>query len=182
VLTLVELDPNIFESIVRSLLGGLDDYTIDQRGDVGSWVRIACIQCLGDAVSLLLESSVPDPSKWLPLEIYHLLWGGLLKQGAERLDNMRAEVGRQVIKLSKVLEANPSQAIWMPHGFALIQAIFLVECANFIRTVHLFTIYCQSSNRGRLERVELAIPSDCPVVGDTPISHRHPEGNCSEHR
>jgi hypothetical protein len=75
----------------------------------------------------LLGSSVPDPGKWLPLEIYHLIWGGLLKQGAERLDNVRTEVGRQVIKLSKVLESNPSQAIWMPDGFALIQALFSVE-------------------------------------------------------
>lgn len=112
---------------MQSFLDGLEDYTIDERGDVGSWVRIACIQGLSESVLLLLESSVPDPEQWIHPDTYHQIWKGLLKQGAERLDNMRAEVGRQVVKLLTMLESRQTQGNWMPYGFSLMHELFSTQ-------------------------------------------------------
>lgn len=94
-------------TIFKSFLTGLNDYTVNERGDVGSWARLACIKGL----CLILESLIgeardlPSPSKsewsttfpsfsrYLCPDTYHTAIGGILKQGVERLDNVRQSVG-----------------------------------------------------------------------------------------
>lgn len=92
---------------------------------------MACVQGLGDTVHVLLDSSVSDPGLWLSPEVYQAIWGGILKQGAERLDNVRAEVGRQIMRLLKALEAKKSQGPhyepWLPNGSDLMLKLFLTE-------------------------------------------------------
>ncbi|KAF8957293.1 tubulin folding cofactor D C terminal-domain-containing protein [Flammula alnicola] len=81
--------------LVAALLAGLEDYTIDERGDVGSWVRIVCIQGLTRISELLFRTaeSIPDFERYLPPETYISIAAGLLKQGVERLDNVRQTAG-----------------------------------------------------------------------------------------
>lgn len=116
---------------MRAFLDGLEDYTVDERGDVGSWVRIACVKGLSESVQLMARANLPSPDKWLPRELYQDVWAGVLKQGAERLDNVRAEVGRQIVDMLAVVdEKNPqvtNSGNWVPEGVDLMRSLFVVE-------------------------------------------------------
>lgn len=95
-----DLGAPLVQTIYRALLAGLDDYTADERGDVGSWIRIACISGLVSVSKLLFSLSTHiDLAEFLPRDTYQDALGGLLKQGVERLDNVRAHAGEQVLSL-----------------------------------------------------------------------------------
>ena len=85
----------------KVLILGLDDYTTDERGDVGSRVRIASIQGLTSVSLTLLTLVKSDPaySEYLPADLYQEAISGILKQGVERLDNVRQHAGESVIRL-----------------------------------------------------------------------------------
>ena len=118
------LDPALVERIIRILLKGLEDYTVDERGDVGSWARLACIKGLGQIVlSFLAESSI-EINKWLPIHTYHEIVAGILKQGVERLNNLRVEVGRQLVALLKAPHKSGREA-WVPDADDLFRELFL---------------------------------------------------------
>jgi hypothetical protein len=54
-----------------------------------------------------------------------------LKQGAERLDNVRAEVGRQIIDMLAAVDEKKPQATnngnWIPEGLDLMRRLFVVK-------------------------------------------------------
>jgi len=118
------LDKEEFQMVVRSLIEGLDDYTIDQRGDVGSWVRISSIRALGGITGFIIPSVL---HQWLPQDLYLQIWAGLLKQGAERLDNVRAEVERQLLKLLQLVDSLGADNSWIPRGYELLKKLFMTE-------------------------------------------------------
>ena len=92
------IGPSRFQEIFKVLADGLHDYTTDERGDVGSWIRVSCIQAIGVSISrLLAEPHPPRPEDWLPRPMYCAAVAGILKQGAERLDNVRQEAGFQIL-------------------------------------------------------------------------------------
>ena len=81
------------------MIKGLDDYTTDARGDVGSWVRIACVRGLAGSAALLLAHAprLGAPfAAYLPAPRFHAAVAGILKQGVERLDNVRQAAGEQL--------------------------------------------------------------------------------------
>lgn len=84
-----------------ALLEGLTHYNTDERGDVGSWIRISCVLGLSTFVRTLFthSKSLPNFSEYLPPGKYHAAIGGILKQGVERLDNVRHQAGIQFVKL-----------------------------------------------------------------------------------
>lgn len=129
-----DMQPEVFISIVQSFLNGLEDYTIDQRGDVGSWVRIACIKGVSSCTQLIMTAPLNTAQNWLPNELRSQTWAGLLKQGAERLDNVRAEVGRQLRQLLKEVQVKELQkdtaGLWTPDGFSLLKELFLFDDDN----------------------------------------------------
>lgn len=87
--------------IYVTILSGFDDYTADQRGDVGSWVRIATLRSVA-AISEALFLRRGDLARfedYLPPNIWHKAIAGVLKQGVERLDNVRAIAGEQLMIL-----------------------------------------------------------------------------------
>jgi hypothetical protein len=96
-------------ALLDALLTGLKDYTTDERGDVGSWIRIACIQGLTDIVGLLfrvfllgsnsINNVAAQLQAYLPSEKFHIIVAGVLKQGMEKLNNVRQEAGLCVMKL-----------------------------------------------------------------------------------
>jgi len=118
------IDKEMFQRVMKSLVDGLDDYTVDERGDVGSWVRISSIKALGSITQLVMRSPLND---WLPRDLYLETWAGLLKQGAERLDNVRAEVGRQILQLLLLVQSREHDTRWVPQGYELMKKLFMEE-------------------------------------------------------
>ncbi|SRR6266404_2550519 len=87
----------------NALILGLDDYTADERGDIGSKVRMASIQGL-TSVSLTLLALVKSDTayiEYIPADLYQEAIAGILKQGVERLDNVRQQAGESIIRLLK---------------------------------------------------------------------------------
>lgn len=84
-----------------ALLDGLNDYTTDERGDVGSIVRISCIRGLSTVTELLIGHShhLPGLDTYFPADRYHLAVSAILKQGVERLDQVRREAGSCFLRL-----------------------------------------------------------------------------------
>ena len=73
-------------AILETIIAGFDDYTNDQRGDVGSWVRLASIA----SISKILPLAQGD---LLTQERLDRIVASLLKQTVERLDNVREAAG-----------------------------------------------------------------------------------------
>lgn len=122
-------------ALLDALITGLKDYTTDERGDVGSWVRIACIQGLTDIVDLLcrvfllgsnpINNVVARLQAYLPSEKFHVIVAGVLKQGMEKLDNARQEAGLCVMKLLNInLPDNAELDRWRLHGASLLRQLF----------------------------------------------------------
>lgn len=77
------------------LFSGFEDYTINERGDVGSWVRMACAKGVQDILITFIGYATDGKMRfetlkqYLPLNIFHEAIGRILRQGVERLDNVR---------------------------------------------------------------------------------------------
>lgn len=75
---------------------GLDDYTTDARGDIGSLVRIEAVRAARKALSLVpwTETKVSSSTStaWsLDIEVFGKIYGRILRLAAEKLDNVRNE-------------------------------------------------------------------------------------------
>ncbi len=134
ILAVVSYD--VVNALLDALIGGLHDYTIDERGDVGSWVRIACMQGLTEISDLLFrvfesksrannESIAGELGQYLPYEKFHAIVAGVLKQGVERLDNVRQEAGESFMKLlDMTLPDGVGLEQWRLHGLGLLRELF----------------------------------------------------------
>jgi hypothetical protein len=112
----------------NALISGLDDYTVDDRGDVGSWIRIASIQALTSVSVTLLTLAKTDATytDYIPADLYQKAIAGILKQGVERLDNVRQQAGESIHCLLKcplpsMGDTNP----WKFHGEELFIELLL---------------------------------------------------------
>ena len=81
--------PSVAGDVVPPLLAGLDDYTADQRGDVGSWVRLASIEALRRTFD---ETTLPPTLRDAVL-------GAVLKQSVERIDPLRVAARALLVHL-----------------------------------------------------------------------------------
>ncbi|PWZ02675.1 ARM repeat-containing protein [Testicularia cyperi] len=106
--------------VLRTLLHGLDDYTTDQRGDVGSWVRLSCIAGIRDILTLVHSKSVLT---WIDPGLFQSLIGGLWKQTAERIDHVRQTAGSSLMSLYQTFQLL-SQTTPAPLGYELVQNSF----------------------------------------------------------
>ncbi|PKI84620.1 hypothetical protein MVES1_001867 [Malassezia vespertilionis] len=83
--TTIKAAPALFATAANAAFIGLTDFTTDQRGDVGSWVRSACISALEDMVQTMRVSKMP---------IHHALMRticvGMVPCVMERIDTLRA--------------------------------------------------------------------------------------------
>jgi len=115
-----------------ALISGLEDYTTDERGDVGSWVRIASIQGLTSVsvTFLTLAKSETTYIEYIPANLYHKAVAGILKQGVGRLDNVRQQAGESILCLLEcplpVDDSNP----WRFHGEILFKKLLLSDDAK----------------------------------------------------
>ncbi|KIJ17787.1 hypothetical protein PAXINDRAFT_167765 [Paxillus involutus ATCC 200175] len=113
-----------------ALDSGLDDYTTDERGDVGSWIRIACIHGLTSIIEDLFRVSenLPEFSTFLPPHRYHTVIGRILRQGAERLDNVRQISGECFLRILRLrLPAVEHAEEWRVKGEDLMRELFLAD-------------------------------------------------------
>jgi hypothetical protein len=124
-----ELESNTSRDVLQILVNELDDYSVDQRGDVGSWVRMSCVSGLVGISKVLLDA-FPSPSeleRYLPPELFHIAIGGILKQGVERLDNVRQLVGETLVGMvstSNVLKSELSS--WRLYGMEILRPLCTV--------------------------------------------------------
>ncbi|KAH7336897.1 TBCD protein [Rhizoctonia solani] len=97
----LELPPMTLRRIYATVLSGFDDYTVDQRGDVGSWVRMATLRAAA-SISQAIFRGRPHLKAFeerFPPDLWYQAIGGVLKQGVEKLDNVRAVAGEQLMRL-----------------------------------------------------------------------------------
>ncbi|SPO20011.1 related to Tubulin-folding cofactor D [Ustilago trichophora] len=109
--------------IVHSLLAGLGDYTTDQRGDVGSWVRLSCVTGLREILILLSRQ------QRLVLEesLFHRVIGALWKQAAERIDHVRHMAGCSVVAVYHAY-SSPNERVVKPMGYDVVKSAFGAGC------------------------------------------------------
>lgn len=112
----------------NALISGLEDYTTDERGDVGSWVRIAAIQGLTSVSVTLLTLAKSENSyiEYIPANLYQKAVAGILTQGVGRLDNVRQRAGDSILSLLEcplpaVNDPNP----WKFYGENLFKELLL---------------------------------------------------------
>ena len=122
-------------AMTDALLDGLIDYTSDERGDVGSWVRMACVRGLTRFVCTLFAraGALPDHAfaQYLPSDAFHDAIAGILKQGVERLDNVRQVAGECVCTLLTLeLPEVDDPESWRVRGEDKMKALFLRCVAN----------------------------------------------------
>ncbi|KIN99611.1 hypothetical protein M404DRAFT_16471 [Pisolithus tinctorius Marx 270] len=123
--------PDTVRALVDVLDNGLDDYTADERGDVGSWIRIACIQGLTSIIETLfvVSKNLSNFASMLPADRYHHVVGRLLRQGVERLDNVRHIAGECFTRLlSLSLPSVDDAERWRVRGEDLARELFLPDC------------------------------------------------------
>jgi hypothetical protein len=110
-----------------AFLSGLADYSVDERGDVGSWIRMTCIQGLTIYILTIMRPTNPQ-EHWrerLSLDMYHQAIGGILKQGVERLDNVRQVAGDHLMKLLHASNFHVNEVeTYAPHGKLDLLRIF----------------------------------------------------------
>lgn len=72
----------------------MDDYSIDSRGDVGSWIREACIEA-----SLEIESiSFYATPSYLSEDLNSRVFSQILRQSVEKIDKVRVVAGRVAVE------------------------------------------------------------------------------------
>ena len=123
----IDISPELMAQCLNALLEGLADYTTDERGDVGSWIRISCVLGLSVFVRILFthSKSLPDFIGYLPPEKYHAAIRGILKQGVERLDNVRQQTGTQFVRLLRLpLPEVDDKERWKMFGTEMMNELF----------------------------------------------------------
>ncbi|KAJ6613342.1 TBCD protein [Mycena sp. CBHHK59/15] len=123
----MHISAEMLNSLLDALLLGLEDYTIDERGDVGSWIRIACLRGLTAFCTLLIPraAAVPAFAAYFPPAKYQRAVGGVLKQGVERLDNVRQEAGECFVALLRLTPPDvPGGEEWLPRELPLLRELF----------------------------------------------------------
>lgn len=89
-----------FDKVVQCLLRALDEYTLDNRGDIGAWVREAAMQALYELVT-------ECPADLLtPLHVQQIVVG-FMQQSVEKIDRTRGLAGRLCCQLIHTEPAIP---------------------------------------------------------------------------
>nr|XP_023027464.1 tubulin-specific chaperone D [Leptinotarsa decemlineata] len=85
-----DMDNENIGKIYHTFLEGLKDYTQDKRGDIGAWVREACISGLQIMTCLVEKFSVG----FLTPNLLNQILSGIAQQAVEKIDRTRALAGR----------------------------------------------------------------------------------------
>lgn len=171
--------------VFNCLLNSLEEYTTDNRGDIGAWVREAAMHVL----HYLIINSPPDR---LNSDIIHAILNGLAKQAVEKIDRIRAVAGKlfhsliyhqppinHIQRHSEILEMVPSDSstiLWLfaDHTFPLFcKLLILPEYSEKILTGLIGSIgqlteslikYSSSSFLDFLKAHDEEIPRICKLI------------------
>ncbi len=88
-------DGTTFLTIFEAALASLLDYSTDQRGDIGSWARMAGVKTLA---LLCQDSHVSQPSVLSAMQ-------GAVKQSVEKLDAVREVAGPALLRIAATKHA-----------------------------------------------------------------------------
>ncbi len=97
------VNPEQLQASYNAFQNALFDYSTDQRGDVGSWIRVAGLLALGKAIAIAATQATPVD--WLSQERFEQAVGGMIKLGMEKLEPVRAATWRSW-RLMKSVKAN----------------------------------------------------------------------------
>lgn len=158
----------IKNEVMQTLFKALDDYAVDNRGDVGSWVREAAmdalerctyILCKRDSTGSMKAQGVEHPSEMhdhdvvkdttCPLfdaKVATDLVGGIAKQAVEKIDKIRDIAAKT---LQRILYNQNYSIAYIPHREALEDIIpkdadleWGVPSVSYPRLVQLLQISC----------------------------------------
>jgi len=87
--------------ILKTIVDALDDYAVELRGDVGSWVRSEAITAILTHWQRSRFESIPDDLKWE-------LMAKLVRLSAEKLDRLRLRAGEALLTISPILQQDIS--------------------------------------------------------------------------
>ncbi|XP_044502891.1 tubulin-folding cofactor D-like [Mangifera indica] len=134
----------IKDEVMTSLFRALDDYSVDNRGDVGSWVREAAmdglekctyILCERDSMSLTRKSQVVESlsevtnnamaqfsgkNSFFDANLATSLIGGIVKQAVEKMDKLR-EAAAKI--LQRILYNNRIFVPFIPYREKLVEVV-----------------------------------------------------------
>lgn len=120
------LPPHLSQKLFSTLTNSLEDYTVDQRGDVGSWVRLAAIEGLTDLIGFYRISPPFDTLRrveWLSDNAFHDAVAEIAKQMTERMDSIRAKAALHFLLLYQG-DSSAWHHMPHPHGEELVKAEF----------------------------------------------------------
>lgn len=152
---LLVISLEVSRSILEIYFKGLEDYSIDHRGDVGSWVREACMQGLAEMAPLVgqLDLSSDEMSeRYLSEEDHNQVLAKLLQQSVEKIDKMRASAAAAIIKIiyartESSTQEEPQYVVHVPHRVQLMDVFqdsvelnWLQASEVYIRVVHLLNL------------------------------------------
>ncbi|CUA72523.1 Tubulin-specific chaperone D [Rhizoctonia solani] len=127
-----KLPPPTLRRIYATVILGFDDYTVDQRGDVGSWVRMATLRAVASMSQAIFHNRfhLENFDEYLPPDLWHQAIGGVLKQGVEKLDNVRAVAGEQLMHLVWNSDIRDhASGPWVVPGLKQLEAAFPLDQA-----------------------------------------------------
>lgn len=95
-------EPTLLEnSVLLPILGALDDYTSDNRGDVGSWVREAAMNAMHDVLTRLGSTHTAEHGTVKLLAQKFL--SQCVRQASERISRIRESAGSLLQQLAPLL-------------------------------------------------------------------------------
>lgn len=113
---LLVISKEVSELILGMYYSGLEDYSIDHRGDVGSWSREASMQGLATLLPMVARLDLDEEGKYLSDEDHAQLLAKLLQQSVEKIDRIRACAATAI---AKVLYAKASPRHGGPEDYLL---------------------------------------------------------------
>ncbi|XP_071813950.1 tubulin-specific chaperone D-like [Apostichopus japonicus] len=108
------ISPSQLKEIFTALFEGMKDYTMDSRGDVGAWVREACMVSFTEIMQLVLQCD----QSLLDQGSYIFLIQNLVQQAAEKIDRTRGVAGGILLKL---LHQESPVVPYIPHREELMK-------------------------------------------------------------
>ncbi|KAL3615585.1 hypothetical protein CASFOL_041246 [Castilleja foliolosa] len=123
----------IRNEVMCSLFKALDDYSTDNRGDVGSWVREAAMDGLERCAYILCKRDITDQDQgsvseleknqirpYFNSSLANELVGGIIKQAVEKMDKIRESAARI---LQRILYNKTTFVPNIPHRDILEQIV-----------------------------------------------------------
>jgi tubulin-specific chaperone D len=96
--------------VMDTFFKALDDYAVDNRGDVGSWVREAAMDALERCTYVLCKSG--SHGSLFDSDTANKLVGGILKQAVEKIDKIRDIAART---LKRILYSENPHVQFLPY-------------------------------------------------------------------